>query len=536
MLLAVKEAAFFTPERMAMLSHVARQLQASVHQARLSRELTEQTADLQAVIGSLSDALVEVTADRSVLQANAAACELLGVKAGGRRADDWHSLVPLFDLHKDEPAGDRHPVARTFTQACTQRASQWRLMRAGKTVYVSATAAPIVDDKNARVRAVVLLLRDVSEQRAAEQKLLWAEKHASVSSLASGVAHEFKNYLGGIMGNAGLAQQLAGENEVASTALQRIVEIGNRANQTALSLLSYVRDSGDHPQVLDLANLTGEVICLCEQRALKQGIGIERRLALDICVEGVATKVRQILLNLVENAVEAMPQGGTLSVILSGSAEQATLVIADTGIGIPQENLGKVFDPFFSTKGVWGSETGDGTGLGLTTCSNYVRELGGELSLESTAGKGTHVTVRLPRLRRARAQEPAAGTTPVARRAIVLETDAATRELLAEVLTSQSWQVTVVAGARELETGVEELAPGVAFLDALLPGKINFIRAFEALQTKTPNCLIVVTTGAATDYQLSEYLQAASARLTKPLLADQLQHFVATLSGVPVGA
>jgi nitrogen-specific signal transduction histidine kinase len=382
------------------------------------------------------------------------------------------------------------------------------------------------------VRAAVLVLRDVTEQRASEQKLLSAEKHASVSSLAAGVAHEFKNYLGGIMGNAGLAQQVAGDQEVIATAMQRILEIGARANQTALSLLSYVQETGDEPQALDLGNLAGEVICLMEQRAAKQGIQIERTLALDVCIQGMATKVRQIILNLLNNAVEAMPDGGTLYLTVSGDPVSARLEIKDTGIGIPPQNLGRVFDPFFSTKGVWGREAGAGTGLGLTTSSNYVRELGGDLVLDSTPGEGTQVGITFPRVHRQGSGDQAAFRADIPKSVIILETDPEAREVLAKALISRSWQVTIAAHAQELQAALASGVPGVAFLDALMPGKLNFIRAFDALIESAPKCRVVVTTGAATDYQLLEYIQAAAGRLVKPLSNEQVAEFIETqLSG-----
>lgn len=525
MLLASREVGRFSPELAEMLARISRQLQASMLQTRLSRDLSEQAADLRAVLGSLSDALIEVTADRFVLQANAAAVELLGVSVGSRRAEDWQTLVPLFDLHRDEPAGEVHPIAKTFIHAVPQKAAPWRLIRGDRTLYVSVAAAPIMDEKQARVRAAVLVLRDISEMRAAEQKLLSAEKKASLTSLAAGVAHEFKNYLSGILGNASLALQASSQPAVVNTAMQRILDIAARANQTALSLHSFVGDSREAPEVLELGHLLREVTCLFEQRALQQNVHIVSDIALGVYVNGLASRLRQVVLNLLENAIEAMPEGGQLNIVLSGDEFHARLSIRDSGMGIAPENMSRVFDPFFSTKGVWGGESGAGNGLGLTTSANYVREMGGDIEIRSTVGQGTDVRIVLLRVERSQAAITASAHMP--RTTWILESDESARERLGRVLAQETWQVTIVSDAQDLMAQLERSQPTLAFVDATMPGKLNFIRALEALQSGAPECQIVVTTGTATDYQLAEYIQSAAARLVKPITDEQVREFLA---------
>jgi PAS domain S-box-containing protein len=526
MILATATAEFFDETLMSLLAQVTGQLQAALLQAELEREVEEQTANLKAIIGSLSDALLEVTADHVVLQANSAARELLGLSSAPSRAESWDALVPLFDLHSGAQATEHHPIQRAFVEARTQPASQWALERADQPTYVSVTAAPIVDDHTRRVRAVVLVVRDITEQRVQEQKLLAAEKHASMSTLAAGVAHEFKNYLGGIMGNASLAQRRAADRTALGLALQRILDIGERANQTALALLSYVRDTNQESQRVDVAGLLAEVICLTEQRATKQGIRTEQLFNARVCVQGVPAKLRQTILNLIQNALEAMPDGGTLTLTLSSAAEQARLTIADTGVGIPPEHLGKVFDPFFSTKGVWGEQAGDGSGLGLTTSLNTIREHGGDLTLTSRPGEGTTVAITLPCVP-CSAAPPAFDCTTVARRtAAVIEADPRARDLLVQTLERHGWRVCSCANAEELRDQVVTLDPALVLLDTQMPGKISFVRAFETTRDICPTSRIVVTTGESTDYQLDEYVRKADGRLVKPLTVESVEALI----------
>lgn len=533
MLLLSHAPSFFDESLLQGLSRVSSALDESMFQADLAFDLAQQSEELQAVMGSLTDALIEVTADYSIRQANAAATRLLGVRLGHTDTDSWQELVPLFDLQDNSPAGDRHPLHLSFYDAKAQAPSQWRLEVSGKTVYVSTTSSPIIAADNQQVRAVVLVLRDVTEQRAREQKILLAEKHASISMLAAGVAHEFKNYLSGIIGNASLAEKRSDEPERVAECMRRIMAIGARANQTALALLSYVRNSPDDLQRVDMGALVGEVLCLVDERAAGQHITIERNFQADVCTDGDASRVRQIVLNLLTNAVDAMPDGGTLTISLLAQGEELELIISDTGIGIAAENLTKVFDPFFSTKGVWGGEAGVGAGggLGLTTSLNYVHDLGGQLTLKSAVAEGTTVRVTLPLA--IRAQVVSSGSGDVTNRnAVVVEMDPEVRHALVNVLEKLGWSVKICAHAQELSAHLSVVLPGLAILDTLMPGKINFIRSYESIQDRCPNCAIVVTTADSTDYQLDEYVRAAHGRLVKPANAKAIEEFFTRHSGV----
>jgi signal transduction histidine kinase len=515
----------FNEEIAAMAAGISEQMSVALLQARLSRELAEQAADLQAVISSLSDALVEITADRTILQSNRAAELLLGLRPGHQSADEWHAVIPLWDITTGEPAGDRHPVQKSFREVRTQPATQWRLERSERTAFVSVTAAPLIDRITGAARAVVVAVRDISEQRILDQKILSAEKYASVASLAAGVAHEFKNYLAGIVGNASLAQKIAGSDGATSPVLQRIMDISARANQTALALLSYVKDAEVERQVTDLGSLCVEVVCLIEQRADMKATQIVRDLEQGIRADIVPTKIRQVLVNILENALEAMPKGGTINFILVDEEGQAVIKIADNGVGIALEHLPRVFDPFFSTKGVWGGQVGAGTGLGLTTSLNYVREHGGDLRLKSTQGQGTEVTVTLP-LAPAQSMPALPKGGPVARTALLMECDEALRDLLANEIKRIGWQVVVSECAAFVDKAIAQSAIGAAFLDTLMPGKINFIRAFEKLRDEQPGCLIFVTSSDVTDYQLADYIRAAAGRIIKPASREKVSAFL----------
>lgn len=523
--LASKTPHAFNSDIATMAEGISEQMSAAQIQERLSRELTEQAADLQAVLASLSDALLEITPDRTIRQSNRAAELLLGLRPGHQSASDWHDLIPLWDTTTNGPAGEQHPVQKAFREMRTQPATQWRLERNARTAFVSVTAAPLIDRVTGAARAVVLAVRDISEQRILDQKILSAEKYASVASLAAGVAHEFKNFLAGIVGNASLAQKITGNDDAAAPTLQRILDISACANQTALALLSYVKDTQVERQITDLGGLCSEVIRLIEQRADTKATRIVHELAQGVRVNIVPTKVRQVLVNLLENALEAMPNGGQIRVTLTSQDKQATIEIADNGIGIAPEHLPRVFDPFFSTKGVWGGQVGAGTGLGLTTSLNYVREHGGDLRVRSVQGQGTDVIVTLPLAAADRGPALPQGM-PVARTALVMECDPDMRALLVEELEAIGWQVVASECAQFIDKAIAQSAIGAAFLDTLMPGKINFIRTFENLREEQSHCMIFVTSSDVTDYQLADYIRSAAGRIIKPASREKISAFL----------
>ncbi len=525
LLLMTPKEDFFTETLLQGLTQLSSALDASMFQADLAYDLAHQAEDLQAVLGSLTDALIEVTADFSIRQANAAAMRLLGVSVGHTNSNSWQSLVPLFDLQTNAPANDRHPLHLSFYDAKAQATSQWRLEVAGKSVFVSTTSSPIIAADHQQVRAVVLVLRDVTEQRARDQQLLSAEKHASISMLAAGVAHEFKNYLSGIIGNASLAEKKSSDPERVAEYMQRIMNIGTRANQTALALLSYVRSSPGEIQRVDLGALVGEVLCLVLERAASQHISIERNFEENVCTDGDSSRIRQIVLNLLTNAMDAMPDGGTLTLTLAALDEKLELLIADTGTGISAEHMNKVFDPFYSTKGVWGGEVGIGGGLGLTTSLNYARELGGDLILESSAGEGTTARVTLPLAIRERIIT-SDNDDSHNRIAVVVELDPEVRSVIVDELKKLGRSVHACTDAQEVSATLLDASPKLAIIDTLMPGKINFIRSYELIQDRCPSCAIVVTTAESTDYQLDEYVRAAHGRLVKPTTPKAIREFL----------
>jgi signal transduction histidine kinase len=246
---------------------------------------------------------------------------------------------------------------------------------------------------------LVLYLIDVSEQKALETKFAQSQKMQAVGQLAGGVAHDFNNLLTVIIGNSEflLMRHPAGDpsfkeiNEVHQNALRAASLVGQ--------LLAFSRKQTLQPRVLSLRDVIGE-LTLMLRRLLREGVELRLEHGSDLWPVHVdETQISNALINLVVNARDAMPKGGTVSIITANdSVKEATVFgtgvmppgdyvridVRDSGVGIPKEHIGKIFDPFFTTKPV-----GQGTGLGLATVYGIVKQTGGFITVDSELGKGS---------------------------------------------------------------------------------------------------------------------------------------------------
>ncbi len=230
-----------------------------------------------------------------------------------------------------------------------------------------------------------------------KQQLSQAQKLTALGELVSTTTHEFNNVLMTIINYAKLGMRHK-DNANREKCFDKILAAGNRAARITNGVLGMARNRAISQEPVDLAQLIEDTLLLLEREMNKYRITVEKQYQPTPKVTIAAHQVQQILLNMLINARQAMPNGGRITIKLCHDAEadMVDLVVRDNGSGIPPEALPRIFEPFFTTKtGPDGSGKG-GTGLGLATCRDIIESHRGRIRVDSTVGKGTAFTLKLP--------------------------------------------------------------------------------------------------------------------------------------------
>jgi len=262
----------------------------------------------------------------------------------------------------------------------------------------------ILEDREKREQLIQQLRESNRDLEVAQEGLIRSEKLAGVGRLAAGLAHEVGNPLQIAMGYVELLKRESDAEEHADC-LDRMDQELKRIHEIIQRLLEFARPIPKTVSTCDVNELIQDASSLMVGRKGFRNIRFDY--ALDPLLTPVETepdKIRQVLVNLVFNAVDALPEsGGTITMSTRKTEEGVEINVQDTGCGIPEEDVTKVFDPFFTTK-----EPGKGTGLGLAVCLGLVESLGGSISLRSSPGEGTLAVIKLPL--KAAQEEPSAGS------------------------------------------------------------------------------------------------------------------------------
>ena len=259
----------------------------------------------------------------------------------------------------------------------------------GSVIDVEFSAASFTDEEGP---AIVVTMRDIGERKRLQEQLRKTERIAELGTLASGMAHEIGTPMNVILGRAEYLMDRVNEEPV-KKGLKTIVEQVERITKVMNQLLAFARRKPHERGPLDLKDIVENSVEMFEERLAKSRVRVETHID-EHCPKVLADndQMNQVLINLIMNAVHAMPEGGTLRIRLAQAQDMVRLTVTDTGQGIPQEELKKIFEPFFTTK-----EFGKGTGLGLTVVKGIVEEHQGVITVESEAGKGTTFTILLPK-------------------------------------------------------------------------------------------------------------------------------------------
>ena len=326
------------------------------------------------------------------------------------RIEFWNSQMEvMFALPRMQALG--RPITEVFPQQFAQEFYRVRQSPGIHNLYkfkfttitgdarvTNIAIAPLVT-KQFHVIGRLIIVDDITERIELETQLSQAEKMSSIGLLAAGVAHEVNTPLAVISSYTQmLAKQLQGD-EKRSALLEKITHQTFRASEIVNSLLNFSRTSGTEFKDVDLNKIIHETLALLEHQMKTAHIHMQENLSPGLpFINGNAGKLQQVFLNLFLNAKDAMAQGGTLT-IATANGDGVKVMISDTGTGIAQEHIQRIYDPFFTTK--TGNTGRRGTGLGLSVTYGIIQEHAGKIEVDSRVGKGTTFVVEFPLARKA---------------------------------------------------------------------------------------------------------------------------------------
>ncbi len=332
------------------------------------------------------DLMAVVSPEGAILEINPAGREMLLVESSGSG--------PIFLRDCFQSPADWHCLTTALKTSGFTPDTEVQLRKGDGTAFSAIVSASAQRDPDGSIAAIDLLAKDISQRKAMEQQLLLADKLASIGQLAAGIAHEINNPLSIILGYAQLLLREQKEGTQAYSDYKKIEKSAHACKAIVSDLLSFSRSALTRKKAGHIHDAFKEILSVVQHQFELDKIEITTNFDLDlprmVMDEG---KVKQVLMNLLMNAKQAIGKSGRIDIRTRFDAvdEKALVEVRDTGCGIEREDLPRIFDPFFTTK-----PTGEGTGLGLSVSYGIVKDHGGEILVESEAGKGSLFKLVLP--------------------------------------------------------------------------------------------------------------------------------------------
>jgi two-component system cell cycle sensor histidine kinase/response regulator CckA len=507
--------------------------------------LRNQTRILNSILDGIGEGVIVVDSGGRTLLFNSEAQRVLGAQARDVPPEQWARAygVYLADGRTLVPAAE-NPLVRAMHGA--RKVEMEVIIKNGgaSEARVAIVATPLRND-SAEVTGAIALLRDVTQKRSLEQLLVHSQKMEAVGQLAGGVAHDFNNLLAVIEGSGEMAlEELVGH--IAREDVLDMVTAAKRAASLTRQLLAFSRREAARPEPLQLANVVRSVEKML-RRLIGEHITLLTRLEEVSPVMADSNQLEQVLINLCVNARDAMPEGGTLKIELHPLAPgdpnslpglaAVMLSVSDTGTGMDSEVLKRIFEPFFTTK-----EIGKGTGLGLSMVYGIVTQNGGQISVESSVGRGSKFTIVFPvtsldHVQAFSSVPPKAGAPPSGT-ILLVEDDPSVRHITARILRRHGY-VVVEASKPSEARAICEVGDDIDLLltDLVMP-EMTGVKLADELILSRPTLRVLYMTGyagAALNQAQGELLNPEDGVIQKPFTSDALLDRVraALLAGMP---
>lgn len=491
-------------------------LKIAIIRNRAEQALREQERWFSTTIDSIADGVVTVDRSGSVTYMNAVAERLLARTASASKGQPIALVAPLRLTSEDET----HPIMVALDGKRSQRVvAKLSGRNNAPDLLVGCSAAPVIDSD--KLLGAVMVFRDMNDEQAQQKQLEMADRLASLGTLAAGVAHEINNPLTALIGNLEMLrdEQSKDEAEVLLT----------DCDAAARAIATIVRDLGTmsrfqpadrlaHCDVLQAVNWAVRIASIHTQHVATVAVDVPSMTLVDLD----ETRLGQIVLNLIVNAAHAFGVGriaqNAIMIRAAAVGSKVTIEVEDNGPGMPQHVRDRAFEPFYTTKGV-----GRGTGLGLSICHGLVVAAGGSIHIHSQEGRGTCVSLTLPRhADPAQVEHDPAGNSRV--HVLVVDDEPFIRTTIGRTL-SKRHDVSLAASGEAALAEITRAAPDVIVCDITMP-QMSGKDFFHALSAQHPALAdrVIFMTGGAVNSDLSGFLQnTARPVLQKPFAGAVLE-------------
>jgi PAS domain S-box-containing protein len=510
------------PGERQLLEMLSDYLAVAIRNSRLYGEVAETKQYLEQLIVSAGDAIISVDGEGQISSWNPAADRIFGFTSDQAIGQPFANLLPQEPYRAARGSLSRENPVRAF-DASAKRAD-------GRPLNLAVTLS-YLPGRNGGSEGLLAIVRDMTAQREIEAQMHQSERLTALGQMAGGIAHDFNNLLQAILGYAQLMARSPGNTDVVRRGIDVIEKAANGGAETVRRIQKFARLRPDEPFVsMDLNQVVRDSLAITrprwEEKKVKGGVPLQLELELGPVpvVMGRPAELNEVITNLVLNAIDAMPRGGTLRLRTRlGDHRHAVITVADTGMGMTEEVRKRVFDPFFTTKGE------EGTGLGLSVSHSIIERHGGDLRVDSRPGEGTTFTITLP-IGMGPAGESTAGPETGGERKgriLLVDNDPQVLSILGEMLKDAGHHVLPVPSGSEalrvfVPNGFDLIITNVG-----MPEMSGWDVA-ERLRAKDPNVPVIFITG----WGLQEEDQARcrrlgiSALLFKPVPPQELHRTV----------
>lgn len=503
---------------------------------RAREQVERERTSLNATIEQMAEGMIVCDENGEIIRANNHAKRVLGLEPTARRIDILNALAESQFSNEEgrKVSLDELPVRTALRERRVVESLLGYERLNEKRLLLSITASPFFTEQSQLAGAIVLL-RDVTEQQREHERAQQADKLRALGQLASGVAHNFNNALAAVIGYTQLALRKVNDLDV-----EKYLRVIEQSSKDAARMVERIQNFSrgrlrtDDFTLVRISEIVRDAIEITRPRwrndAEALGIKYEVRLQWDaeedLLVAGEPSELREVFVNIIFNALDAMPLGGRLSVSAALDGASVRLHFTDNGGGMTEEIKRRIFEPFFTTKGA------AGLGMGLSESYRIIERHGGRIDVESQIRYGTTLTVTLPL---AHALKSVANSdtisAPVSKaRVLVIDDEEYVRDVLAAILAEQGHEATCAGSAEEALRLLDEKDFDIVFTDLAMP-KVDGIAAATEIRSRKPQTRIVLMSGYGADRARARAADSncIDTSISKPFRMNEIQAALKTL-------